>query len=60
MDFAQATLISEVTRQSPILIELGYEPRMSFDWTREITSTSPNDQLNRQDAQDRVKALQQA
>lgn len=32
-DFAAATLPSESNDASPFLIDCGYEPRTSFDWT---------------------------
>jgi len=49
MDFAQACLMHEATGQSAFMTELGYEPRMSFDW-REIKAEKPKEKLNRTEA----------
>ena len=52
MDFAQASLPHSSTGMSPYELELGYAPRMHFDW-KERTTTSPTirEQLTREEAQ---------
>jgi hypothetical protein len=61
MDYAQAILPSESTGMSPIEMETGHRPRMSYDWeerTREFNS--PAEQLNREQAQQFVGRIHEA
>lgn len=60
MDLAQATLVSETTGLSPMQTELGFDPRTTFDWHRDLAEYKPNDRFNRQDAQDRIRQLEEA
>ena len=59
MDFAQASLVSEATGQSPIYTELGYEPRTSIDWTPPKETPLATEALSREQANERVKGLQE-
>lgn len=58
IDFAAAALPSESTGASPFLIDCGYEPRTSFDWTPVGASASQDERVNRQRAQDTAKKME--
>ena len=59
IDFAAAALPSESTNASPFLVDCGYEPRTSFDWTP-IEGPLPSDErISRQRAQDMAKRMEQ-
>ena len=58
IDFAAAALPSESTNASPFLIDCGYEPRTSFDWTPVETLTPQNERVNRQQAQETAKKME--
>ena len=47
VDFAQASLYHESTGQSPIMTEMGYEPRTSFDWKPIAPVLGAKEKLNR-------------
>ncbi len=54
MDFAQAIVPHESTGLSPSQIELGYQPRMSYDWeerTKDFSKVTAREKLNREEAQ---------
>jgi transposase InsO family protein len=60
VDFAQASLEHTATGQSSFQTELAYSPRTSFDW-REISDTaSVKEKLNRTDAQEFARRIQEA
>ncbi|KAK9649268.1 hypothetical protein HCH54_010284 [Aspergillus fumigatus] len=57
LNFAAAALPSDSTGLSPFLVERGYEPRTSFDWTK---ASSPQTlQIDRQEAQQLVRRMEQ-
>ena len=59
IDFAAAVLPSESTNASPFLVDCGYEPRTSFDWTP-IEGPLPSDErIGQQRAQDMAKRMEQ-
>jgi len=61
MDFAQATLKHESTGFAPYELELGFSPRLHFNWeerTRE--ASSPTEQLTREQAQQYAQRNHQA
>ncbi len=60
LDFAQATLTHEATGQSPVMTEMGYEPRTSFDWKEPVKADSAKERLNREEAQVRVRLIHEA
>ena len=52
IDFAQATLKHESTGFSPYELELGFPPRLHFNWEeRTRTAPSPTEQMTREQAQ---------
>src|SRR5947207_15970920 len=52
MDFPQAMLPHESTGLTPYELELGYKPRLHFDWEhRTRKSPTPREQLTREEAQ---------
>ncbi len=52
IDYAAAIINHEFTGLSPFEVELGYEPRMSFDWEPRVQGPiSTTERLNREDAQ---------
>lgn len=51
IDYAAKILTHESTGLSPFQIQHGYQPRTSFDWTPYEGTSTPRDDLNRQDAQ---------
>ena len=59
IDFAQALLYYELIEQSPIIIEIGYEPRTSFDWKPIAPALSAKEKLNREEAQALTKRLRE-
>lgn len=60
VDFAAAALPSEATGQSSFKTEMNYEPRWSFDYRQIDKKLSPTEKLNRQEAQDLMKGLEEA
>lgn len=54
MDFAGALLVGESTETSPFLIDSGYTPRTSFDWTSNLNGTAIE-----ANAQQRLQQLQE-
>ncbi len=59
MDYAQLTMPHESIGMSPFELLNAYPPRTSFDWQMPKTSTA-RERLNRQEAQEVVKTLQDA
>jgi transposase InsO family protein len=57
VDYQQASLWHETTKQSPFLTEKGYEPRTSFDWQTPVSAKTPKERLNRMEAQALVERL---
>jgi transposase InsO family protein len=57
VDFAAAVLPHESTGISPFLVNQGYEPRMSFDWT--AASPPQGLKLEQQQAQEWVKHMEE-
>jgi len=60
VDFAQASLPHEAIGQSSFQTEMAFEPRTSFDWVEIQDVTSATERLNRQEAQEYGKRIQQA
>jgi transposase InsO family protein len=61
MDFAQATLKHESTGFSPYELELGFPPRLHFNWEeRTRKAPSPTEQMTREQAQQYVQRNHQA
>lgn len=58
IDFAAAALPSESTGASPFLVDCGYEPRTSFDWTPIEGSPSRDEQISREQAQDTARKME--
>lgn len=58
IDFAAATLPSETTSASPFLIDCGYEPRTSFDWTSLTTPIPQNERVSRERAKRMAEQMQ--
>lgn len=54
MDFAGALLVGESTETSPFLIDSGYTPRTSFDWTSKLNGT-----VTETNAQQRLQQLKE-
>ena len=50
VDFAAANLPQASTGLSPAQVELGFEPRMSFDWENHVVPSTPKDKLSRDEA----------
>ena len=59
IDFAAAALPSELTDASPFLVNCGYEPRTSFDWTPIEGSLPRDERVSRQQAQDMARRMEQ-
>ncbi|ODM16893.1 hypothetical protein SI65_07858 [Aspergillus cristatus] len=59
IDFAAAALPSESTDASPFLIDCGYEPRTSFDWTPIGENLPREERISRQRAQEAVKRMEE-
>lgn len=59
VDFAAAALPSESTDASPFLVDCGYEPRTSFDWTPIEGSLPRDERVSRQQAQDTARRMEQ-
>jgi RNase H-like domain found in reverse transcriptase/Reverse transcriptase (RNA-dependent DNA polymerase)/Integrase zinc binding domain/Integrase core domain/Chromo (CHRromatin Organisation MOdifier) domain len=57
IDFAAALLPSESTGLSPFMVEYGFEPRVSFDWTPYVKPSTVRERLNRQDAQKMARRM---
>lgn len=61
MDFAQAVLPHESTGLSPMEIETGYPPRMSYDWEERTRHfVNPTEELNREHAQEWASRIHDA
>lgn len=60
VDFAQASLPHEAIGQSSFQTELGFEPRTSFDWKPIQDVTFATERLNREEAQEHTRRIQQA
>jgi transposase InsO family protein len=60
IDYQQSALWHETTGQSPFFTEKGYEPRTSFDWDSRVSSSTPKERLNRDDAKSMVTRLHEA
>jgi hypothetical protein len=60
VDFAQASLPHEAIGQSSFQTEMAFEPRTSFDWKDIQDVTSATERLNRQEAQEYGKRIQEA
>lgn len=58
MDFAAAALPSETTQASPFLVDCGYEPRTSFDWTPRTDPSPMNTQDRHHQAQGIVREME--
>lgn len=58
IDFAAAALPSESTSASPFLVDCGYEPRTSFDWTPIEGSLPREEKVNQQRAQETAKTME--
>ena len=58
IDFAAATLPSEATSASPFLIDCGYEPRTSFDWTPLAANLPRDEKISRERAQESAQKMQ--
>ena len=50
IDFASACVTHETTQVAPFLVDCGYEPRTSFDWTRRPPSSSQDERMSRERA----------
>jgi transposase InsO family protein len=59
MDYAQLTMPHESIGMSPFELLNAYPPRTSFDWKMPTTMTA-REQLNREEAQQTVRTLQEA
>ena len=60
IDFAAATLTHESTGLSPFQAELGYEPRISFDWSPHATEPLPPvERLNREQARQLIGRIKE-
>lgn len=61
MDFAQAVLPHESTGLSPMEVETGHLPRMSYDWEERTKKfATPREELSRTEAQGFVKRIEDA
>jgi hypothetical protein len=60
VDFAQASLPHETIGQSSFQTELAFEPRTSFDWKDIQNTASATERLNRKEAREYGKRIQQA
>lgn len=61
MDFAAATLPHETTGLAPTEIEMGFIPRMHFDWdTRTTQFDNSRERFNKEDAQHWAKRIHEA
>src|SRR5699024_826733 len=59
IDFAAAALPSESTGASPFLVDCGYEPWTSFNWTPIEGPPPRNEQISRQRAQDTARKMEE-
>lgn len=59
MDFAAAVLHSETTEASSFLIDCGYEPHTSFDWTPRGEHPPPATQEQHQQAQETAHKMEE-
>ncbi|KAF2195937.1 hypothetical protein GQ43DRAFT_384389, partial [Delitschia confertaspora ATCC 74209] len=56
MDFAHAAVPHESTGYSPFELELGFKPRMHFDWEeRTLSSATIKEQFTREEVQRYIK-----
>jgi transposase InsO family protein len=60
MDYAQATLPHDSTKFAPMELELGYQPRTSFDWQQPDDPPTIRERLSRDEAQRFARRLQDA
>ena len=60
IDYQQSALWHETIGQSPFFTERGYEPRTSFDWESQVSSSTPKEKLNRDEAKSLVARLHES
>jgi hypothetical protein len=59
IDFAAAMLVQESTGVSLFMADYGYEPRTSFDWRPLEKGIARPERMNREDARNRAKSIEE-